>query len=252
MPDTGLTPPGPPLEPTPTPPTAAHPNALDPYAVPFGAPLPPATWGHPGPAPKAPTGLAIATVVLSSCLLATMVGMALTAGASEDAYEEAARTGVWAPIDAFGVLSVLALVVGLATYAVTSVWLWKARSFAVAHRPGDPHARSAAWVWLGWWVPFVSLVFPYQVVRDIRLSSRSGRLDQSPVLILWWLCWLGTVVGIRVTDAQVPMGAVPEAASGLAAAATFTAIAGTLAFIGWVVVVRSIWVGQAAQAAQAG
>lgn len=249
MSDDGFTPPGPPLEPTHTPPTPQPPYAVDPYAMPVGAPLPSASWGHQALRPAAPSGLAIATLVLSSCLMAVLVGLALTAGASEDAYAEGARLGVWPELNAFDLLGLLQIPVVLATYVVTCLWLMKARSFAVAYRGADPHARRAAWVWFGWWVPFVSLLFPYQVVRDIWRSSRAGLHDGSPVLVLWWWCWLGTAVGIRVTDAQIPTGSIPQEASGLASAAIFTAVVGTLSFIGWVFAVRSIWVGQAAQEA---
>jgi hypothetical protein len=52
---------------------------------------------------------------------------------------------------------VLLLPALLAAYIATCLWLNRARNLLEERGSGYPHTRGQIWVWLGWWVPIVSL-----------------------------------------------------------------------------------------------
>lgn len=60
-------------------------------------------------------------------------------------------------------------------YVGTCLWLARARanSLALKGGPGEVE-RSGAWVWIGCWLPIVSLVMPYHVVREVWQASVRG------------------------------------------------------------------------------
>ena len=237
-----LTPPGPPIEPVATP----MPGAAQPY----GQPQPPMPWGYGVPLPvvppRSPRGLAIATLVLACAIEALFIGYFLTSGSAERAFDSAAARRELPPYTVLDVLMVLYLPVLLAAYVVTCVWLMQARKFATIVRPGDPHTHRAAWVWFGWWVPFVSFVFPYTVVRDIRRASRPA-LSGTGFVVFWWLSWLATLIGIQVLSAMVPDGQTVRTADGLQVAAAVLAGIGAVALAAWISVIRDISSGQLEQ-----
>lgn len=212
-----------------------------PYAPP--PPPPPTPWPYAtGPRAAAPTALAIATVALSVLFAAVTVIRSLTAWSAADDYREAYADGQRS-IDVFtwyDGLSLLILPVMVAVYVVACLWLQEAR------KETDParHTRRSAWVWFGWWVPIVSLWFPYQVVRDIRDGSgdayRTG-------LGLWWASWLITLSLGRVSSALVDDESTVDA---LPTVETIEAIACVLACVLWCRIVLSITNGQKTLLAQ--
>ena len=90
-----------------------------------------------------------------------------------------------------------------AAYIVTCLWLTQSRSLLDERVPSSLRTRSNVWVWLGWWVPIVSLWFPYQVVRDIRKGS-IGHPTGASILVGWWTFWLVYHLGDRVSAALGP------------------------------------------------
>lgn len=74
------------------------------------------------------------------------------------------------------------------------VWLYRARRNVEAS--GYPQRRARGWAMGAWFVPVVSLWFPYQVVADVRRGDPAAR--ENPVvtreLALWWTAWLLSLI----------------------------------------------------------
>jgi hypothetical protein len=86
--------------------------------------------------------------------------------------------------------------------------LWLHRSYSNLPALGNPKAGleySPGWVVGGWFIPFVNLVVPYRVVREVWAKSdpavgtdeaRFGPTASSSLILAWWLVWLASnVVG---------------------------------------------------------
>jgi Domain of unknown function (DUF4328) len=73
--------------------------------------------------------------------------------------------------------------------------MWIHRAYRNLPSIGYQHARySPRWAVGGWFVPFLNLVRPYQIVREIWQASLPGVAWQ--LIQLWWGLWLaGNVVG---------------------------------------------------------
>ena len=195
---------------------------------------------------RAPRGLAIASAILASGIALCQVGAGLTAPAAADAYARAAQNGqptidVLTAYDAFTILIFLPLI---AAYIVTCIWLTKSRSLLEQRVRSSHHARSKVWVWLGWWVPIVSLWFPYQVVRDIRRGSL-GR-PGAAILAGWWTCWLGYQIGSQVSGAMTGDTEVsdPSTFDVLPWIEAFNTALILIALVCWVGIIRQITRGQ--------
>lgn len=77
-------------------------------------------------------------------------------------------------------------------YVATCLWLARARANSLVLKGGPAQGeRSGAWVWIGWWLPIVSLVMPYHVVRDVWQASVRGIDRREAHLGLWWSMWIG-------------------------------------------------------------
>src|SRR5688572_18369651 len=74
----------------------------------------------------------------------------------------------------YGGSSLLYLLLLVASYVATCLWLWRARQNSELLGPGHHHARSRGWVWGGWVCPIVNLWFPFQVVKGVHLASTRG------------------------------------------------------------------------------
>jgi hypothetical protein len=93
------------------------------------------------------------------------------------------------------VLAQLALFVGTAIAFL--VWLYRAEINARALGAEDMMV-SPPWA-VGWFfVPLVQLVMPFMAVRELWKASATPRDWQlgpaSPVIALWWACWIGTII----------------------------------------------------------
>ena len=112
-------------------------------------------------------GLAAAlTVLLAASAAATLVSIGLPGAA----------------------LGVALLQLGL--IPVFLVWFYRARKNADGR--GQQQRWGAGWAIGGWFVPIVSLWFPYQIMADIwRANLPAERRNQPAVLPgFWWGCWL--------------------------------------------------------------
>ena len=104
--------------------------------------------------------------------------------------------------EAATVLAQLALFVG--TAIVFLVWLYRAEVNARALGAQDMMV-SPGWA-VGWFfIPLVHLVMPFVAVRELWKASATPRDWQlgpvSPVVVLWWACWLGTVISGNIAFA---------------------------------------------------
>lgn len=225
-------------------------QSYDPYAPPpegtpqYGALAPSTTpqydayqASHLARALRVPGRLAAAVVVLSSTYFALQVVLALLSFDAADAY--AAATDPSQVYTAYDVAGIPFGMVMVAVFVVGCLWLNECRKFAVAINPTYHHARSTAWVWLGWVIPVVALWFPYQVVRDVRRST----IREASGIGIWWGAWIGaslmsnqtTLVTLGYRDAST-LPAIEIAATCLFA----------IAFIGWLRIIRELTAAQRA------
>jgi hypothetical protein len=87
----------------------------------------------------------------------------------------------------FVVLGLSLNVVGLVSTAATVVLaIWTYKSTLAARSFGHRTAHSPGWAAAGWFVPVVSLWFPYQAVRDLVPVQHPARRRVG----WWWACWL--------------------------------------------------------------
>ncbi|MFC8798250.1 DUF4328 domain-containing protein [Promicromonospora sp. NPDC057138] len=192
-------------------------------------------YGPAGPPLRVPGGatavIALACVVMVLQVLAFVVAL------------RSATQGTGAPEPA--AVSLTDMPIALAQVAAGVVacgWLWRSRGFAVAVDPGAPHAREAAWVWLGWMVPVVAWWFPYQVVRDIREATVRDPADRGG---LWWGAWLVTSLASTVsfyTVVFVVSGIADPMLAPVMEGVVLVAMA--LALWGWIEIVREIHAAQ--------
>lgn len=130
----------------------------------------------------------------------------------------------------------------LSVLVVMIVWLFR------AHRSDrmDPARleHRSGWAIGGWFVPFLNLVRPYQVVEDVRLGSQSVFTPPSNVVLGWWLSVVGASLAERVT--AVLLNAVdggPDAVAAVARANLADVVASALwvvAAVLGILVVRSV------------
>jgi hypothetical protein len=206
---------------------------------------PPAAPPQPGTSGqiRVPTRLATAAIVVATLLVVLQLASFVTSWASTGPYREAARTGsrVDDIVTAYDYVKLAFTPTILVALVVSCLWLGRSRTNVDIARPDYPHARSTFWVWLGWWVPVLSLWYPYQVVRDVRAASFVGRPPDLSVFGWWW-CWLGWIVMWRVAYGLVPASGVPDADSvyGLGFVEGVATIALLIAYRQWVRIIRQV------------
>ncbi len=66
--------------------------------------------------------------------------------------------------------------------------VWIHRAATLARRAGLPARHSPGMVVGGFFIPIVNLWFPYQSTADLLPAGH----DQRPLVLRWWLLWLGT------------------------------------------------------------
>lgn len=246
----------------------------DPFVPPAGstppahAPVPPGTpvpgvygpslhqpYGTPPqllPPLRSTAGLGTAAIVLASAWTVTRVLTLLLAPQGAEAMTRAAEAGL-AAIDsdftAYDGMGVLSVVVQIAAFVVTSLWLYQSRSTAVAANPTFVHKRGPVWAWLGWWVPVVSFWFPFQVVRDVRRATAPGPVSG---IEGWWGAWIiflctSNLAG-RLTAAGSP-GSAESAADVMVALEAVSTVAMIVGLFLWIRIIRDVTGAQEARIA---
>jgi hypothetical protein len=85
--------------------------------------------------------------------------------------------------------TVYGILVEIAVWVVTALWLTKIRQNAVVLQPGGQR-RSESWVWLAWIIPIVNWWFPKQLIDD-SLRTTAWATGSKPLGTgLWWTAWL--------------------------------------------------------------
>jgi Domain of unknown function (DUF4328) len=185
--------------------------------------------------------LAVLAAVAAAVVVLLQIAVSLTSWGAAADFRAAVESG-GTTMDVFTVYDGLVIVQPLAlvgAYVVGCLWLWRARRNAEALAPHAPHARARGWIWAAWLVPFVSLVFPYQIVRDVRAVCRpAGALVGG-----WWTAWLAFLLATNVTS-QLSGGFSGEASPAqlglLGPGETLTALLCIAAGALWVGVVMSV------------
>ena len=194
-------------------------------------------------------------VVLAGCLSGVFLVEGLSALLVAGEYADAAREGR-AAIDVLTWADLALLVevpLTIATYAVTCLWLSRARENSVLLSPQLSHRRGKVWVWLGWWVPIVSVWFPFQVVRDVRNGSIGNRPPRAFVG-LWWAAFLVFLtlerVVARMTSSTSPL--TQEGADRILVASLLYGGMALVAGLLWIGVLREITADQAEETSAVG
>jgi uncharacterized protein DUF4328 len=205
----------------------------------FDAPPPP-------PVSKRPArGLVLAAAGSAIALTLFELVQAVLAQSAQSTYIEAAQNGtsaldVYTPYD-FSPIGWL--IFGIASYVLTCLWLYQARANAEVLHPYVRHTRSRGWVWGGWVTPFVSLWFPYQVVRDV--SKRTNDDEPSAWLGWWWTFWLLSLVTAQIGPRLIGYGEIDvDAAQSLGTVEAVNAVFSIVALACWLIVMRRITVDQ--------
>jgi hypothetical protein len=135
---------------------------------------------------------------------------------------------------------------GLAAMLVVGIlfitWLFLAHR-SNAMNPGELH-HASGWAIGGWFVPFLNLVRPYQMVQEVQRASRPGGTNH-PLVLAWWLTLLASNIAERIASASLPGDATADAdvAASLANAANaewYAQILGIVAAVLAILVVRRI------------
>jgi hypothetical protein len=188
-------------------------------------------------------GLAVAAAVLAGLgafIEVVDVPLAWLAG---EQLEDAAARGV-APgkvMTAFDVMALPTFGVFVAAWVVSASWLSRVRTNAEVLNPRQRHKRSAGWAWFGWVVPVVSLWFPYQYVRDVRLATVTAERRHSRVVAWWWAALVvsqhvGLVGGLFVT----PPGSNAVLSGLLAPVEGAAAVFAVVALVCWLRILRQV------------
>jgi hypothetical protein len=196
-------------------------------------------------------GPAVAAAVLAGLgALIEVVDVPLAWFAGEQ-LEDAVARGVppGEVVTAFDVMGLPTIGVFVAAWIVTALWLSRARTNAEVLNPRCGHKRSAGWAWFGWVVPVVSLWFPYQYVRDVRLATVTEDRRRSRVVAWWWAAWLvsqhiGLVGGLVV----MPPGTDVTRFDLLAPVEGAAAVVAVAALVGWLRILHQVTEGQEAVA----
>lgn len=179
---------------------------------------------------------AVAAVsLLVNLYAATSAGASVTLG--EERIDAAELT--------LGLVALAQLFVYLATIVVFIVWLHRAYKNLPAFGVQTEH--SPGWAIGGWFVPFLNLVRPYQIVKETWVKSdpgvhfSAGYADAGPgpraatLVGVWWAFWLisnivDNIHGRLIGDAQTPDQVSTAATLGIASSA-LTVAAAALAFL---------------------
>lgn len=232
-------------------------------------PMPSEQWPAPGaqmPTPQQPAFHFAPTAVFAKLIVGvaitytafTVIG-AYTAPEASRVRVDAAERGVAsgdAPLTVYDLVSLPSIPLLLTALVFTAIWLTNLRTNVDVLAPEVLHARSKVWATLGWFVPFVSLWFPLQFVRDVRHASQPDPVQRrigasvGPLLGFWWFTWLVlAALGRAVSSAAI--GTEPDVAmaGALDTLELVNAVVTTVACVLWVRIVQQIERNQAAQIA---
>ncbi|MDL9977967.1 DUF4328 domain-containing protein [Microbacterium sp. ASV49] len=130
-------------------------------------------------------------------------------------------------------VSILSLLVLLASGVCWMVWQYR----AAASLPAGSLRRSPGWHVGSWFIPIVSLWFPFQNVSDIARSSRAD-LDGG-IRGIWWVLWIAGNLTSGIGGRMLLTG---NSLPGFIAGLTISIVSDALVIVGavfaWIVVAR--------------
>jgi hypothetical protein len=139
----------------------------------------------------------------------------------------------------YGGSALLYVLLLLAAFVSTCLWLWRARENAEIISPGHHHARSRGWIWGGWICPIVNLWFPFQVVKGVHVASTRAFAGSAGSLIgWWWALWLAFLLSTRVADSLATDAMDTGDLGSAGGAAAFSAVLAVAAVVIWLLVIR--------------
>jgi hypothetical protein len=111
--------------------------------------------------------------------LATVLMITLAVGAAS-----------WLGAMALRALAIVGECAFIASMMIFVVWFYRARISADGQ--GWPQRRSPGWAVGAWFVPFLSLWYPFQMMADIWRAGLppEDRANRALLPGLWWGCWL--------------------------------------------------------------
>jgi hypothetical protein len=141
--------------------------------------------------PQLSARFAIASLIVSAAVAAVAaLAISITIGGSDEPVIVILADRVDLPSGALALQRVSAIVSAV-TYLTWLMWQYRVHANAKQLTP-DRVKTSPAWGVLCWFVPFVNLVKPYLVIREIsRAGSPRGRGPGARLTPWWWACWLG-------------------------------------------------------------
>lgn len=150
------------------------------------------------PAYRSARGWAIAAVVAAGVVGLVHVISALAVWPSIEAVRDNPIGYYWGDdATAYDVMALLKLLALLLAYVLTCLWLWQARSNAVALNPYAPHRRSRGWVWGAWVCPIVLYWFPFMVVSDVSKAT-SPQPQRNTLIGWWWGLWIAASMAMFI------------------------------------------------------
>ena len=199
--------------------------------------------------------LSVLAIVSALALTGFAIISGLVVWTSVDDYRRAidTQTKAWDVLLWSDLASLPLIPAAVAAYVCNCLWLARARANSMALTQGKAlHRRERTWVWLGWWMPVVSVWFPFQVVQDVRKASVRPTEMHRGHLGLWWTAWLTLLFCWRVSDRLAVSNRVLSEGeiTFMALAATVSAVAAAVGGLLWVRLVREISRAQEATARQ--
>jgi hypothetical protein len=149
-------------------------------------------------------------------VVALLLAEALVQGGFVTALQFSVRTVDGAPVLALSPLAVLLMSVAVLVVMVLTITffcMWLYRAHANLRALGVFGTRSSGWAVGSFFVPFVNLVVPYYVVKEVMVGSDDRTIGRgthpgeppgrAPVVGWWWACYL--VSGfLGVFESMVP------------------------------------------------
>jgi hypothetical protein len=204
-----------------------------------------------GPGDFKPAGqLGGVVITLAAVVTVTDWISAFLSPSANREYADAAIRGrsVASVFTSYDVINAIGSVVMLGAWIATSLWLGRARENAVRLNPAGQR-RSSVWVWLGWFVPIVSLWFPKQILDDTIAATAPATDERRPIRTgPYWAAWIALLV-LNDVQFQVSLRSTNKIVPGLEFA---IAIAATVALVFWIRLVRQISAAQDQLAAAPG
>lgn len=209
-------------------------------------PTPSAGYGTPGDNSTFERSGGLMSAVVAVAVAWTVIQWlsVLTAPAAVQTYEPyqysfSGRTAAANIVTGYDLVAMVSFLVSIAAFILTGIWLTRARRNADRIAPAEQRL-TRIWVWLGWIVPIVSLWFPKRVVDDVWRSTVQSA--NRPDTGWWWGSWIvmqlfGGLASAAFTITGEPRGYILEH---LVLLEVLTALAMTIAVVGWVRVVRVI------------